>query len=109
MDSNHQGLRMTATWRAAKETTSVMTTDEAVTKASGRTRLVGRVEHFTTAERAARGKARRAEVPRRVHGEWAAASQRPDPVGLLEEQAKTGSPHELVVKGRSMWMPPAQR
>jgi uncharacterized protein (DUF2252 family) len=45
--------------------------------------------HFTPAEREARGRAERGEVPRRAHGEWAPASQRPDPVDLLEEQAKT--------------------
>ena len=46
-----------------------------------------KVEHFTPAERAARGKAARAEVPRRVHGEWEPPPHRPDPVELLEEQA----------------------
>ena len=39
-----------------------------------------KVEHFTPAERAARGKAARAEVPRRVHGEWEPPPHRPDPV-----------------------------
>jgi hypothetical protein len=29
-----------------------------------------KVEHFSVAERAARGKAARAEVPRRAHGVW---------------------------------------
>jgi uncharacterized protein (DUF2252 family) len=48
-----------------------------------------KVEHFTPDERAARGKAARAEVPRRVHGEWEPSSHRPDPVELLEEQAQT--------------------
>jgi uncharacterized protein (DUF2252 family) len=57
--------------------------------ASVRARNAGRIEHFTIAERSARGKAERAEVPRRVHGEWASAPGRPDPVALLEEQAQT--------------------
>jgi uncharacterized protein (DUF2252 family) len=48
-----------------------------------------KVEHFTPDERAARGKAARAEVPRRVHGEWEPSPHRPDPVELLEEQAQT--------------------
>jgi uncharacterized protein (DUF2252 family) len=39
------------------------------------------------ADRAAAGKAARAEAPRSSHGEWAAASDRPDPVELLEGQA----------------------
>jgi hypothetical protein len=42
-----------------------------------------KVEHFTPAERAARGKAARAEVPRRVHGEWEPPPHRPDPVWSL--------------------------
>ncbi len=37
----------------------------------GRTRApAGRVLHLTAAERAARGKAARAEVPRSSHAEW---------------------------------------
>jgi Uncharacterized protein conserved in bacteria (DUF2252) len=47
------------------------------------------VPHFTPSERAARGKAARAAAPRSVHGEWAPASDRRDPVELLEEQAAT--------------------
>ena len=51
-----------------------------------------RVEHFTPAERAARGKAARAEVPRSSHAEWEPPPHRPDPVALLEEQAQTACP-----------------
>ena len=47
------------------------------------------VAHLTVAERVARGKAARAEVPRSSHADWRAATGRPDPVELLEEQAKT--------------------
>jgi hypothetical protein len=47
------------------------------------------VEHLTTQERAARGKAARAEVPRQTHGESVPSPQRPDPVDLLEDQAQT--------------------
>jgi uncharacterized protein (DUF2252 family) len=39
------------------------------------------------AERAAAGKAARAQAPRSSHGEWAPAADRPDPVELLEGQA----------------------
>jgi uncharacterized protein (DUF2252 family) len=46
-------------------------------------------------ERAARGKAARAFVPRASHGEWAPAPDRADPIALLEQQAKTRVP-ELV-------------
>jgi len=45
------------------------------------------VPHLSTRERAARGKAARAEIPRSVHGEWEPAASRRDPVALLEEQA----------------------
>ena len=48
-----------------------------------------RVAHFTPAERAARGKAARAEVPRASHGEWEPPSHRADPVALLMEQAQS--------------------
>ena len=45
------------------------------------------IPHPTTEERAARGKAARAAAPRSAQGEWEPASDRPDPVELLEEQA----------------------
>ena len=46
-----------------------------------------KVEHFTPAERAARGKATRAEVPRTSHADWEPSSARPDPIAILEAQA----------------------
>jgi uncharacterized protein (DUF2252 family) len=73
---------------------------------STRARQVGRVEHFTTSERAARGKAERAEVPRRVHGEWAPAPGRPDPVALLEEQARTRVPELVPIRYGRMLVSP---
>src|SRR5439155_8307388 len=42
------------------------------------------VPHLTVAERAARGKAARAEVPRSSHGAFAPPARRKDPVKLLE-------------------------
>ena len=54
-----------------------------------------KVEHPTVAERAALGKAARAKLPRSSHGEWAPATDRPDPVALLEAQEATRVP-ELV-------------
>lgn len=50
---------------------------------------VAPVAHFTVAERVARGKAARAEIPRSSHTEWEAPALRFDPVELLEGQAKT--------------------
>jgi uncharacterized protein (DUF2252 family) len=49
----------------------------------------GKVPHLTLAERAARGKAARADVPRSVLGLWEPAPGRRDPVEMLEEQATT--------------------
>jgi len=43
----------------------------------------------TRAERYAAGKALRSKAPRISHGEWASASDRPDPISLLEEQNRT--------------------
>jgi uncharacterized protein (DUF2252 family) len=45
------------------------------------------IPHPTAGERAERGEAARATAPRSGHGEWEPASDRPDPVELLEEQA----------------------
>ena len=47
------------------------------------------VPHFTPAERAARGKAARGELPRSAHAGWEPGPRRTDPVDLLEEQAQT--------------------
>jgi hypothetical protein len=48
--------------------------------------------HFTAAERVARGKAARGELPRSAHAAWEPARHRADPVDLLEEQAQTRLP-----------------
>ena len=53
------------------------------------------VPHPTVAERAARGKSARREVPRASHAEYFAGPARPDPVALLEGQAAARVP-ELV-------------
>ena len=71
-----------------------------------RTAVGGRVEHFTVAERAARGKATRADVSRRSHGDWEPAPHRPDPVELLEEQAKTRVPELVPIRYGRMLVSP---
>ena len=48
--------------------------------------------HFTPAERAARGRAARGELPRSAHADWEPGPRRRDPVDLLEEQAQTRLP-----------------
>jgi uncharacterized protein (DUF2252 family) len=52
-------------------------------------------KYSTMSERAAFGKAARAKLPRSSLGNWAAPAQRPDPLGILEEQEKVRVP-ELV-------------
>ncbi len=64
------------------------------------------VEHFTVAERAARGKAARAEVPRRVLAEWEPALNRRDPIELLEEQAETRVPELVPIRYGRMLVSP---
>jgi len=56
------------------------------------------VEHLTAAERATAGQKARAAVPRRGHGDWAAASDRPDPVAVLEAQAVTRVPDLVPIR-----------
>jgi uncharacterized protein (DUF2252 family) len=65
-----------------------------------------RVEHPTRAERAARGKAARAEVPRRSHAEWAPPAVRRDPVAVLEEQGKTRVPELIPIRYGRMLVSP---
>jgi hypothetical protein len=47
---------------------------------------------LTPAERAVKGKAARAEVPRDSHAAFDPPPDRPDPIALLEEQAATRFP-----------------
>ncbi len=61
--------------------------------------------HMTPAERAARGKSARAEVPLESHAEFDPAD-RPDPIALLEEQGATRVPNLVPVRyGRMMASP----
>jgi uncharacterized protein (DUF2252 family) len=64
------------------------------------------VPHLTPGERAARGKAARAEVPRSVHGAWELASDRRDPVELLEEQGASRVPELVPVRYGRMLVSP---
>src|SRR5450631_1347439 len=62
--------------------------------------------HLTVAERVARGKAARAEVPRSSHGEFRPSPTRTDPVELLEGQAKARVPDLVPIRyGRMMVSP----
>ena len=67
---------------------------------------VRKVVHLTAAERVAKGKAARNEVPASSHGRWEPAVDRPDPVSLLEEQATSRVPELVPIRyGRMMVSP----
>ena len=65
-----------------------------------------RVEHFTPAERVARGKATRAEVSRGSHAQWHPSATRPDPVGILEQQGVTREQGLLPIRYGRMLVSP---
>src|SRR5690348_1966507 len=65
-----------------------------------------RAEHLTPEERAARGKARRVEIPRSVHASWEPPSDRRSPIDLLEEQAKTRVPELVPIRNGRMLVSP---
>jgi uncharacterized protein (DUF2252 family) len=70
---------------------------------SGRARPV---VHLTPDERSEKGRAARKEVPRRSHGEWQPAADRPDPIALLEEQAQTRVPELVPIRYGRMLVSP---
>ncbi|MGH3245497.1 MAG: DUF2252 family protein, partial [Trebonia sp.] len=71
-----------------------------------RYRLESGLERLTPAERAERGKAARAEVPRESHALFDQGPDRADPIALLEEQAKSRVPDLMPIRrGRMMVSP----
>jgi uncharacterized protein (DUF2252 family) len=62
--------------------------------------------HPTVAERVARGKAARAEVPRSSHGAFEAPAHRTDPIELLERQAATRVPELVPIRYGRMLVSP---
>jgi uncharacterized protein (DUF2252 family) len=62
--------------------------------------------HRSLAERAAWGKAARAEVPRSAHGEWLPPAGRRDPLELLEEQAASRVPELVPIRYGRMLVSP---
>jgi len=67
---------------------------------------VAAVPHLTAAERVARGKAARAEVPRTRHAIFDPPARRPDPIKLLERQAKTRVPELVPIRYGRMLVSP---
>ena len=82
--------------------TDVSSQDRKVKKGS----QPGRVEHPSEAERVARGKAVRGEVPRSAHAAWEPPPDRPSPVELLEEQAQTRVPELVPIRYGRMLVSP---
>jgi uncharacterized protein (DUF2252 family) len=64
------------------------------------------VPHLSVAERAARGKAARSEVPRSSHAVYEPQARRGDPVKLLERQAKTRVPELVPIRYGRMLVSP---
>jgi uncharacterized protein (DUF2252 family) len=81
-------------------------TAEAPARTLGRYQLDAEVGQRTPAERSARGKAARAEVPRDSHAAFDPPPDRPDPLALLEQQGKSRVPELVPVRwGRMMVSP----
>ena len=57
-------------------------------------------------ERIARGRAARSDAPRSSHSQWEAAPGRPDPISLLEEQAKSRVPELVPIRYGRMLISP---
>jgi uncharacterized protein (DUF2252 family) len=65
-----------------------------------------KVPHLSVDERRAQGEEARDRTPPSSHAGWAAAADRPDPVGLLEEQNLTREPDLVPVRhGRMLASP----
>ena len=72
----------------------------------GRSAAATVMPHLTPAERAARGRAARAEVPRSSHAGFTPSTHRPDPVALLEEQATSRVPELVPIRYGRMLVSP---
>ncbi len=64
------------------------------------------VAHLSVAERTARGRAARSEVPRSRQAEFAPGSARPDPIALLESQADGRVPELVPIRYGRMLVSP---
>ena len=65
-----------------------------------------RIAHPNVEERQARGEETRSRTPPSSHAGWAAADDRPDPVGLLEDQDATREPDLIPVRHGRMLVSP---
>ena len=76
------------------------------TRTRTRTRKPRVVPHLTVAERVARGKAARSEVPRSSQAIFEPSADRLDPVDLLESQARTRVPDLVPIRYGRMLVSP---
>ena len=74
--------------------------------AASRKTATPRVPHLSVAERVARGKAARSEVPRTSHAVFEPSPTRADPVELLERQAKSRVPELVPIRYGRMLVSP---
>jgi uncharacterized protein (DUF2252 family) len=81
-----------------------MTVDEKTRLADAK--VPAALTHLTEAESRARGKAARAKVPRDLQAVFEPAPDRPDPVSLLEEQARTRVPELVPIRHGRMLVSP---
>ena len=72
----------------------------------GRSRPARRVEHPSVEERIARGRAARAQAPRSSLAEFRSPDRRPDPVDLLEGQARDRIPELVPIRYGRMLVSP---
>lgn len=78
----------------------------AAPQSTHRYQLESGLEALSPAERAERGKEARVAVPRESHAVFDPAPGRADPIGLLEEQAKSRVPELVPIRrGRMMVSP----
>ncbi len=81
-------------------------TTRAPARGMHRLQLETGLAQVTSAERAARGKQARAAVPRDSHAVFDPPADRPDPIGLLEEQAKSRVPELVPIRWGRMSVSP---
>jgi hypothetical protein len=76
------------------------------TAAADKAKPSAAVPHLSVAERVARGKAARQEVPRAAHALFEPLSTRADPLELLERQAQTRVPELVPIRYGRMLVSP---
>lgn len=81
-------------------------TERAATGKSARADTPRSSRGATVMERAATGKRARADTPRSSHGAWEPPADRPDPVEILERQAKSRVPELVPIRYGRMLVSP---